>query len=190
MEELRSEIRAAFGREQADYPPAPGLRRDVVDAVTTRRRPASDLRWVAVAAAVILGFLVVAGLMSTRLMHPPAPAGKPAPSLPVLGTPVDGKTMVPLTIGYGDRTFEAFNATGESLFLAFACRSTAPSSLTATLTRPQSGEVVASQSDPCVGPGSVLDEMVGFKGQMVLTIHAPADTRWEVYVLSGPTTGQ
>lgn len=51
MDELRSEIRAAFEKEQVAHPPVAALRRNVV------------------AAAIILGVLVVAGLMSTRFAH-------------------------------------------------------------------------------------------------------------------------
>jgi hypothetical protein len=78
MEELRSEIRAAFEREQKAYPPVGGLREDILDAVSTQPRPARNFQWVAVAAAVLIAVLVVAGLMSTRF-HPRAsvPAATP-----------------------------------------------------------------------------------------------------------------
>jgi hypothetical protein len=77
MEELRSEIRAAFEKEQAAHPPAPALRRDVAGAVAAHQRPLPRLQWVAVAAAVVLGFAVVAGLMSSRLAHNPTPVKNP-----------------------------------------------------------------------------------------------------------------
>jgi hypothetical protein len=81
MEELRSEIRAAFEREQKSHPPAGGLRDDIVGAVSARPRRAPNLQWLAVAAAVILAALVVIGLMSTRF-HPRAsvPAATPGAS--------------------------------------------------------------------------------------------------------------
>ena len=69
MEKLRSEIRAAFEREQAAHPPITALRRNVVEAVTTRPRREPNYQWLAVAAALVLGILVVVGLMSTRLAH-------------------------------------------------------------------------------------------------------------------------
>ena len=79
MDELRSEIRSAFEKEQAVHPPAAGMRRDVIDAVAAQPRPASNLQWLAVAAAILLGFAVVAGLMSSRLAHrAPAPANPKA----------------------------------------------------------------------------------------------------------------
>jgi hypothetical protein len=71
MEELRSEIRAAFESEQKAYPPVGGLREDILDAVSAQPRRAPNLQWLAVAAAVILAALVVFGLMSTRF-HPRA----------------------------------------------------------------------------------------------------------------------
>jgi hypothetical protein len=91
MEELRSEIRAAFDKEQAAHPPAGALRRDVSTAVAAQPRPASNLQWLAVAAAILLGFAVVAGLMSSRLAHhAPVPAnpkgdyGPPPAGIPLL----------------------------------------------------------------------------------------------------------
>lgn len=68
MEELRSEIRAAFEKEQAGHAPAAALRRNLVDAVAAQQRPRRSFQWVAVAAAVLLAVLVVAGLLSTRLL--------------------------------------------------------------------------------------------------------------------------
>jgi hypothetical protein len=67
MDELRSEIRAAFEKEQAGHAPSAALRRNLVDAVAAQPR-ARSFQWVAVAAAVLLAVLVVAGLMSTRLL--------------------------------------------------------------------------------------------------------------------------
>src|SRR5712692_3500378 len=69
MDDLRSEIRSAFEREQAGHAPAAGLRSDVVEAITARSLPSRNFQWVAVVAAVLLGIVVVAGLMSTRLAH-------------------------------------------------------------------------------------------------------------------------
>jgi len=67
MDELRSEIRAAFEKEQAANPPSGGMRANVVAAASTQSLPAPSLQWIAVAVAALLGLLVVAGLMSTRL---------------------------------------------------------------------------------------------------------------------------
>jgi len=52
MDQLRSEIRAAFEREQKVYPPEGGLREDILDAVSAQSRRAPNLQWLAVAAAV------------------------------------------------------------------------------------------------------------------------------------------
>src|SRR5438309_7541216 len=78
MDDLRSEIRAAFEREQAGYPPAISLRHDVVRAAARQPRREMNLQWLAVAATILIGVLVVVSLMSTRI------AGRaPAPSQPV-----------------------------------------------------------------------------------------------------------
>jgi hypothetical protein len=80
MDELRSEIRAAFERQQSAHPPVTALRRDIVESVAARPHRAPNLQWVAVAAAAILAILVVAGLMATRLGHrasAPVPAATP-----------------------------------------------------------------------------------------------------------------
>jgi hypothetical protein len=69
MDDLRSEIRAAFEREQAGRAPANAMRGQVVEAVVSRSRPSRNFQWVAVVAAALLGIAVVAGLMSTRLAH-------------------------------------------------------------------------------------------------------------------------
>jgi hypothetical protein len=77
MDELRPEIRAAFEKEQAAYPPIASLRRNIVESVSARSPRAPNLQWVAVAIAAIITILVVAGLMSTRLGHR---AGAPVPA--------------------------------------------------------------------------------------------------------------
>ena len=69
MEELRSEIRAAFEKDQVAHPPMASLRRNVFEAVVAERRQAPNLQWLAVAAAVLLAVLVVVSLMSTRFAH-------------------------------------------------------------------------------------------------------------------------
>jgi hypothetical protein len=71
MDDLRSEIRAAFEREQRAHRPTSGLRDEIVDAVSLNHRRSPNFQWLAVAAAVILAALVVIGLMSTRF-HPRA----------------------------------------------------------------------------------------------------------------------
>ena len=74
MDEMRSQIHAAFEKEQAANPPAPSLRRSIVQGVAAREpRRETGLQWLAVAAAVLLGFLVVTALMSSRLANRPIP---------------------------------------------------------------------------------------------------------------------
>jgi hypothetical protein len=96
MDDLRSEIRAAFEREQKAYPPVGGLREDILDAASAQPRRAPNLQWLAVAAAVILAVLVVFGLMSTRF-HPRAvvPAATPnATPLADYGPPPAGVALL------------------------------------------------------------------------------------------------
>ena len=79
MDEMRSEIREAFEREQRAHAPSGGMRDDILDAVAMNPRRAPNLQWLAVAAAVILAALVVIGLMSTRF-HPRASAPAATPN--------------------------------------------------------------------------------------------------------------
>ena len=95
MEKLRSEIRAAFEKEQAAHPPTAALRRNVVEAVTGNRRPARNFQWVAIAAALILGILVVVGLLSTRLArHATVPANPHASPVADYGPPPTGVPLL------------------------------------------------------------------------------------------------
>ena len=94
MDEMRSEIRSAFEKEQAGHAPAAAMRHNIVDAVTAQPRSAANLQWLAVAAAVLLGILVVVGLMSTRFNHrasvPATPHASPVADLgpPPAGVPL------------------------------------------------------------------------------------------------------
>jgi hypothetical protein len=67
MDDLRSEIRAAFEKEQSAHPPIGGLQSSLTAAAAAQTQPARNLQWIAVAIAAVLGILVVAGLVSTRL---------------------------------------------------------------------------------------------------------------------------
>jgi len=69
MDEMRSEIRAAFEKEQAGHAPAAALRRNLVEAVAAQPEPRRSYQWLAVAAAVLLAILVVAGLLSSRALR-------------------------------------------------------------------------------------------------------------------------
>jgi hypothetical protein len=78
MNDLRSEIRAAFEKEQAAHPPLGGLRGTLTAAASNQARPARNLQWIAVGVAAVLGLMVVAGLLSAR--HAPrasVPAASP-----------------------------------------------------------------------------------------------------------------
>jgi len=106
MEKLRSEIRAAFEKEQAAHPPITALRRNVVEAVTARQRPARNFEWVAIAAALVLGALVVVGLVSTRLAHRaslPVPAAtQPSPVASPSAAPSVPASPLPITVAAAD----------------------------------------------------------------------------------------
>ena len=80
MDDLRSEIRAAFEREQAGHAPAAAMRRDIGEAVTAQAPRERNFQWLAVVAAAVLGILVVAGLMSTRFAHRPVGQANPQAS--------------------------------------------------------------------------------------------------------------
>ncbi|TMD34141.1 MAG: hypothetical protein E6I89_16405 [Chloroflexi bacterium] len=81
MNDLRSEIRAAFEKEQAANPPVANLRERIVKTASTQPRRETNLQWMAVAAAVVIGSLVVVGLMSSRQAHRSlVPAAHPTPS--------------------------------------------------------------------------------------------------------------
>jgi hypothetical protein len=77
MADLRSEIRAAFQKEQTLNPSSPDLRRNIVQSVAARPRRRVDLQWMAVAAAIVIGALIVVSLMSTRAAHHGVPSHPP-----------------------------------------------------------------------------------------------------------------
>ena len=87
MDDMRSEIRAAFEKEQAAHPPGGGLRTNLVSAAATQARPKPNLQWIAVAVAAVLGLLIVAGLMSTRLGPRANVPGNPKASSVRLSSP-------------------------------------------------------------------------------------------------------
>jgi hypothetical protein len=79
MNDLRAEIRVAFEKEQAPYPPPADLGPAVVRSVVTRPRRRVDRQWLAVVAALVIGVLVVVSLMSSRLVSRPAGHRPPVP---------------------------------------------------------------------------------------------------------------
>jgi hypothetical protein len=90
MDDMRSEIRAAFEKEQAAHPPGGGLRTNLVSAAATQSRPKPNLQWITVAVAAVLGLLIVAGLMSTRLGPRANVPGNPKASSVRLSSPTPG----------------------------------------------------------------------------------------------------
>jgi hypothetical protein len=95
MDDLRSEIRAAFQKEQEAHPPLGGLRSSLTAAASSHQAPAPNFQWIAVAVAALLGILVVAGLASTRL-GPRAnlPSATPAGPLDDYGAPPAGVPLL------------------------------------------------------------------------------------------------
>ncbi len=95
MKDLRSEIRSAFEKEQAENPPSPELRRTMAQAVAAAPARDGRLQWLAVAAALLLGLAVVAGLMSTRLVNRASVPAKPHPSpIADYGPPPPGVPLI------------------------------------------------------------------------------------------------
>ncbi len=95
MDDLRSEIRAAFEREQAGHAPSGAMRGQVVDAVVSGSRPSRNFQWVAVVAAVLLAVAVVVGLMATRNAHRASgPATTPKVSVADYGPPPPGVQLL------------------------------------------------------------------------------------------------
>ena len=81
MNDIRSEIRAAFEKEQAAHPPAANLRPSVVSALVQKPRVVRNYEWLAVAAAILIAVLIVGGLVTMRLAHHAiAPVGGPTAS--------------------------------------------------------------------------------------------------------------
>ncbi|TMD35087.1 MAG: anti-sigma factor [Chloroflexi bacterium] len=82
MKDLRSEVRAAFEKEQAPHPPAANLRPTILRSVTERPTRTVNLQWLAAAAVLLITALVVASLVSSRALRNQVPAhASPAPTV-------------------------------------------------------------------------------------------------------------
>jgi hypothetical protein len=115
MNDLRTEIRDAFENEQAPHRPAPTLRDDIAAAFAARPRRAPNYHWLAVAAALLLGLLVVVGLMSTRLaQHSNVPSGPKASPVAELGPPPAGLALVYLHDPNQADSYTAYDWTGKA----------------------------------------------------------------------------
>jgi hypothetical protein len=87
MEDIRSEIRLAFEKEQASYPPVTAMRHEVVQAVAAEQRQGSsqrlqrrpNLQWLAAAASILLTVAIVAGLLAVKFEHAARAPGHQAP---------------------------------------------------------------------------------------------------------------
>jgi len=88
MDDIRSEIRAAFEREQAPYPPAGSLRPVVVRTVATTPLHVPRFKWLTVAGAVVLTAAIVVGVVAVRygsFTRPAHSGAAPPPQLCVAG---------------------------------------------------------------------------------------------------------
>ena len=78
MTEAHTDLKQAFARELAQFPPMPPLRFDTIPAAA--RRPADRplrLEWLAVAAAVLVTAAILLSLVANRLAASSVPAGPP-----------------------------------------------------------------------------------------------------------------
>jgi hypothetical protein len=133
MDEMRSEIRAAFEKEQAGHAPAAALRNNIVEAVSAQPRRAPNLQWVAIAAALILGILVVVGLMSTRFAHRasvPVPAATAPAASPSASPSEQAASPSPITVAAANALIRATVTGAQPLLLP----STIPANWSAVVT--------------------------------------------------------
>lgn len=113
MDDLRSEIRAAFQQEQAAHPPLGGLRITLTTAAASQPQPARNLQWIAVAVAALLVILVVAGLMWTRSgPRADVPAANPGP-LKDYGPPPAGVPLIYLIDPRNNTWLQAYDWQGQ-----------------------------------------------------------------------------
>jgi hypothetical protein len=149
MDEMRSEIRAAFEKEQTGHAPAAALRHNIVEAVSAQPRRAPNLQWVAIAAALILGILVVVGLMSTRFAHRasvPVPAAT-APAASPSASPSEqaaSPSPSPITVAAADALIRATVTGAQPLLLP----STIPANWSALATNLSSSFFTVTYTSP------------------------------------------
>jgi hypothetical protein len=87
MKDLRSEVHAAFQKEQSTHPPVAGMRRSIVESTMARPRRELRLQWLAVAAVLVISALVIVTLVSSRVA---SRTQAPAHSSPTPVTKVKG----------------------------------------------------------------------------------------------------
>ena len=114
MDDLRTEIREAFEREQAGHALDRMLLHEITAAAWAQPRRAPNLQWLAIAAAVLLAIAIVAGLLSTRLANrnvPAHPTATPSPSIDY-GPPPAGIALVYVADAQHPGWYNAFDWTG------------------------------------------------------------------------------
>lgn len=67
MQDLRSELRTAFDREQRAHPMTSGMRQRATLAAIAPQRRQTNLQWMAVVAAALIGAIVIVALMSSHV---------------------------------------------------------------------------------------------------------------------------
>ena len=78
MNDIRSEIREEFAREQAEFPPPIDLRPRFVAEAAAQPRTRLNLQWVAAVAAILIAALIVGALVSSRIgLRGSTPAATP-----------------------------------------------------------------------------------------------------------------
>ena len=113
MEDLREEVRDAFEKEQAKFPPAMGLRHNVVRAAAVRPRQEPNLQWIAAVAALLIAALVIAALVSSRVgLRQPTPAATPSTRADY-GPPPAGVPLFYLAVPDHAGWYTGFDWTGE-----------------------------------------------------------------------------
>jgi hypothetical protein len=113
MEDLRSEIRWAFEREQAAFPPPSDLRPRFVTAAAAQPRARLGLQWVAAVAALLIAALVVAALVSSRVgLRTPTPGATPSAPRGDYGPPPAGVPLIYVTDPAHDGWYIGFDWTG------------------------------------------------------------------------------
>lgn len=117
MKDLRHEVRAAFEKELAAHPPTAGMRRSLVEAVTARPHREVRVQWVAVAAAIVIGALIVVSLVSSRAALRTQVPAHPSPRPNVAtgedyGPPPPGVPLIYLRDPYNQGWYTAFDWSG------------------------------------------------------------------------------
>ena len=122
MQDLRSDISAAFDREQKAHPMTSDMRQRVTLTAIAPRRPQTNFQWVAVAAAALIGTTLIVALMSSHVARnvgqvqpqasPFATPSAPPAFVEDYGTPPSGVPLVYLQDPKNPLWYIGFDWTG------------------------------------------------------------------------------